>query len=65
MRIEVNGESTELQAETVDVAVRQIGLEDAKVAVALNGEFVARSVWSRTSLREGDRLEVVAPMAGG
>jgi sulfur carrier protein len=35
------------------------------VAVAVNGEFVARSGYATRLLREGDAVDVVAPMQGG
>lgn len=35
------------------------------VAVAVNGEFVPRSGYAKRVLREGDAVDVVAPMQGG
>jgi len=34
-------------------------------AVAVNGEFVSRSRYAAEPLRDGDRLDVVQPVAGG
>ena len=34
-------------------------------AVAVNGEFVARGQHAARSLRAGDRIDVVHPVAGG
>ncbi|WP_042269678.1 sulfur carrier protein ThiS [Paraburkholderia heleia] len=34
-------------------------------AVALNGDFVARTQHDARSLQAGDRLDVVSPVAGG
>ncbi|MEM5426072.1 sulfur carrier protein ThiS [Paraburkholderia sp. EG287A] len=34
-------------------------------AVALNGDFVARTQHGARSLQAGDRLDVVSPVAGG
>lgn len=34
-------------------------------AVALNGEFVSRSLYEQTILAEGDKLDIVAPVGGG
>jgi sulfur carrier protein len=34
-------------------------------AVALNGDFVARTQHAARALRPGDRLDVVQPVAGG
>jgi sulfur carrier protein len=35
------------------------------VAVALDGEVVARSSWSQTQLRDGSLVEVVSAIQGG
>jgi sulfur carrier protein len=35
------------------------------VAVALNGRVVPRTAWAETSLRDGDRVEIVRAMQGG
>jgi sulfur carrier protein len=45
------------------VAERSSGHD--RVAVALNGDVVPRSRWTATELSPGDRLEVLAPTAGG
>jgi len=37
----------------------------AGIAVALNGEVVARSLWAHTVLRSGDRLEILSVAPGG
>ena len=38
---------------------------EAKVATALNGEFVPARARAATPLKEGDRIEIVAPRQGG
>jgi sulfur carrier protein len=35
------------------------------VATALNGDFVPAGLRAATPIRDGDRIEVVAPMQGG
>ena len=64
----VNGARREVPAgatvasivELLDVAPEARGL-----AVALNGEVVARGRWQQTELPEGARIEVVAAVQGG
>ena len=34
-------------------------------AVARNGEFVPRAMYSNTMISDGDEIEVVTPMQGG
>ncbi|MBM3604480.1 MAG: sulfur carrier protein ThiS [Alphaproteobacteria bacterium] len=65
MRIDVNGESRELAAATVAEALDELGWTGARVATALNGDFLPASARAVQTLREGDRLEVLAPMQGG
>ncbi len=65
MRIEVNGEPQEIDATSLSEALARLGLAEATVATALNGEFVPRGQRAGTRLREGDRIEIVAPMKGG
>jgi len=65
MRILVNGDWRETAAGDVAAALHELGYHDAIVATALNGEFVPTATRSSVPVREGDRLEVLAPMQGG
>jgi sulfur carrier protein len=50
---------------TLERVLAQLGFGDRTVATALNGEFIAVGLRAGTLVRDGDRLEVVAPMQGG
>ncbi|MBD9528026.1 sulfur carrier protein ThiS [Paracoccus sp. PAR01] len=65
MKITLNGEARDLAGPTVQDALVQIGLGEAKVATALNGGFLPAPSRAATQLKNGDALEVVAPMQGG
>ncbi len=66
MRVQVNGEERELaRATTVAELLDELGLEGRFVAVAVNHGCVRRGDFAATPLREGDAVEVLAPMAGG
>lgn len=65
MRIEVNGEPREVAGPSVAEALAELGWGEARVATALNGEFLPASARAGQMLAEGDRLEVLAPMQGG
>ena len=65
MKIEVNGTAHEVTAATLEAALAELGWAEARVATALNGEFVPKASRSATQLQNGDRLEVLAPMQGG
>ena len=65
MRIELNGEPREIGAGRLDEVLGELGYGDAVVATAVNGAFVAAGLRAKTALREGDRVEVLAPKQGG
>ncbi|NJO34791.1 MAG: sulfur carrier protein ThiS [Rhodospirillales bacterium] len=65
MVILVNGERTRTPAGTLAELVAGRGFAEYQVATALNGDFVARSARAATLLREGDKVEIVAPRQGG
>lgn len=65
MKITLNGASRSLDGPSVQDALDQIGLGTAKVATALNGGFLPAASRASTQLKDGDALEVVAPMQGG
>ncbi len=65
MRIEVNGERHDLAAKTVAEALAELGWAEARVATAVNGDFLPAAARADTALKDGDRLEVLAPMQGG
>jgi sulfur carrier protein len=61
----VNGEPCEVSARTLAEALQALDYADAVVATALNGEFVPARKREATPVREGDRIEIVAPRQGG
>ncbi len=65
MKLLLNGTPREIDARTLtDVLVAE-GLGTAKVATAVNGSFVPAGLRATTDLRDGDAVEIVAPMQGG
>jgi sulfur carrier protein len=65
VRILVNGDWRETVATELASVLAELGYGDAMVATAVNGDFVATGARSHTSLADGDRIEVLAPMQGG
>ena len=60
------GESRVMEAvRTVADLVAALGLDARKVAVERNLEIVPRSLYERTELADGDRLEIVHFIGGG
>jgi sulfur carrier protein len=65
MRVLLNGNPYETCSATVTGVLRELALDDAVVATAVNGQFVARAARSASVLNAGDAIEIVAPMQGG
>jgi sulfur carrier protein len=66
VQLTINGESRGFDG-VADVAglVASLGLDARKVAVELNLEIVPRSIYGRTALSDGDRIEIVHFIGGG
>lgn len=65
LSVVVNGEECQIVAATLAEALDQLGYGEAKVATAVNGEFVPAVRRAATALAAGDRIEIVAPRQGG
>lgn len=65
MTLIVNGEPRALEATTLADALRALDYDGASVATALNGAFVAHRLRDATPVKDGDRIEIVAPRQGG
>jgi sulfur carrier protein len=65
LKITVNGEQQETEARTLADLCAALGYADAKVATAVNGDFVPASRRAGTELGIDDRVEIVAPRQGG
>jgi sulfur carrier protein len=66
IHLQINGEPQTCAPQTnlPDLLV-QIGLNPLLVAVEYNGEIIQRSLWEKTWMAEGDRLEIVTIVGGG
>lgn len=62
----INGEQRDFpDGLTVAALVAQLGMKPDRVAVELNLEIVPRTQWEATTLKSGDKLEVVHFVGGG
>ena len=62
----VNGQPQETGARNLAELCAALGYGDAKIATAVNGEFVpAAEPRRQTALAGEDRVEIVAPRQGG
>jgi sulfur carrier protein len=65
VNILLNGEAFATDATTLDELCARLGFAEAKIATAVNGNFVAASSRSATPLVDADEIEIVAPRQGG
>jgi len=65
MKLVVNGEARQVEAATLAALLEALNYGDAKVATALNGDFVPARARATTSVKDGDRIEILAPRQGG
>ncbi len=64
MKIVLNGEPRVVGAETLSALLEECGFS-GRVATAVNEGFVPESLRIAQILKDGDRVEVLAPMQGG
>lgn len=66
MKLTVNGKSYELgDASSVMDLLRERNLDPIRVAVEVNEDIVSRRRFAETSLKDGDRVEIVTFVGGG
>lgn len=66
IEVMLNGEPRTLpQATVLADALEQWGYRCERIAVAINGEFVARGEYAQRLINARDELDVVAPVQGG
>ncbi|MEM9045860.1 MAG: sulfur carrier protein ThiS [Pseudomonadota bacterium] len=65
MTIWLNGVETRVETTRLDQLIDDLGYGAAKVATALNGDFVPKAQRPTTEVKPGDRLEILAPLQGG
>ena len=66
MRLFINGKEQTFEGPlTLVELLERLGMKGDRVAIELNREIVSRSQWAETSLRDGDRLEIVHFVGGG
>ena len=64
--IQVNGETRPaITGATVIDLLRELGLEDGRVAIERNLEILPRLQWPETKVVPGDRYEIVHFVGGG
>jgi len=66
MTIVVNGKPMDVaDGLSVESLLAHLGVPRQFTAVAVNREITPKSRYQQTTLREGDKIEIVRPMGGG
>ncbi|CAL99853.1 sulfur carrier protein [Saccharopolyspora erythraea NRRL 2338] len=66
MQVVVNGESRQVPEDaTLEAVLREFGVPERGVAVALDGAVVPRAAWPATGLRAEATVEVLTAVQGG
>ncbi|AOE48803.1 sulfur carrier protein ThiS [Kangiella sediminilitoris] len=65
MQIIVNDETLEIEQKMTVAQFIEWFEQSGNFAIAVNMEFVPRSLYEETVLNENDRVEIVQPMQGG
>lgn len=66
MNITLNGQSKTLaKTDTVSTLIVELGYENKRIAVELNGDIVPKSQHATTPIKEGDTIEIVVAVGGG
>ncbi len=64
--IELNGEPRQVRAgESLAGLVRQLGIGQQAVALAVNRQVVPRQQWNERLLQQQDRVDIVRAIGGG
>jgi thiamine biosynthesis protein ThiS len=66
MTLTINGERRTFEnLSTLTTLIDALNLKGDRVAVELNREIVPRAEWESTSIKDGDKLEIVHFVGGG
>ena len=66
IRIFINGEMQQCEKNiSIEHLIISLGFQNKKIAVELNEHIISASSFSKTSLQENDKLEIVHAIGGG
>lgn len=61
----INGETRQIEPQTLRALLEALDFADKRVAVELNGEIIPKSAHADTQLQAQDRIEIVVAVGGG
>ena len=65
MKLTINGQKQDIEADRIDRLLEALGMAGQAVAVELNRDVVPKRAHATTSLKDGDVLELVTLVGGG
>ncbi len=65
MKIQINGETQQVECNTLHELLEHLGHGASTVATAVNQEFVPISEREQYRLSTDDSVDIIAPMSGG
>jgi len=66
IQVQINGKAHTLPSHTtITQMLEALGYQKKWLGVAVNSTFVAKEKHHTTPLKEGDHIEILAPMSGG
>ena len=66
IKVSVNGEIKEIQEDlNINELIKALEYKTKGFAVAVNTTFVSISTYSKTKIKEGDTIDILAPVQGG
>lgn len=65
MKLIINGQERELEAETLADVVSHFGLNERIIVIEHNFNIVPREQYAETAVAEGDKIEIVHFVGGG
>ncbi|MDB4147496.1 sulfur carrier protein ThiS [Alphaproteobacteria bacterium] len=65
MKISINGIAKDVTSTSLEAVLQEAGYGDARVATAVNGNFVPVGQRASCQIEAGDQLEIVTPRQGG
>lgn len=63
--VRINGEDREIDGMNLKDYLEQSGYNLLRIAVEINEEIVPRAVYMETTLKAGDKVEIVSFVGGG
>jgi len=65
MQLIVNGEIIQTNSSTIAQLLEELKITEKTMAAAINMEIVKKEAWSKTELKEGDKIEFLQFVGGG